>query len=94
MQRGFQFCQSHFIHLSLLETELSTNYTSVIHLTVAFTPILQQKTTPTALVYTTSGLGLPPSLRVPNYSATKAALHHFILVLREQLASPVKMRQN
>lgn len=32
-----------------------------------------------------SGLGLVPMLRCPNYCATKAALHHLVLVLREQL---------
>ncbi|KAI4127452.1 MAG: hypothetical protein LQ347_004597, partial [Umbilicaria vellea] len=37
------------------------------------------------LVVTTSGLALVPVLRCPNYSASKAALHHFILCLREQL---------
>lgn len=34
---------------------------------------------------TTSGLALTPLPRWPNYSASKAALHHFILCLRDQL---------
>ena len=37
------------------------------------------------LVSTTSGLALVPMLRCPNYCASKAAMHHFILCLREQL---------
>ena len=37
------------------------------------------------LVSMTSGLALVPILRCPNYCATKAALHQFILCLREQL---------
>ena len=34
---------------------------------------------------TTSGLALVPILRCANYCASKAALHHYILCLREQL---------
>lgn len=41
---------------------------------------------------TTSNLGVIPMVRAPNYSASKAALHSFILVLREQLkGSKVKI---
>lgn len=39
-----------------------------------------------------SALSLVPILRCPNYCASKAALHHFVLVLREQLkGSKVKI---
>ena len=34
---------------------------------------------------TTSGLALVPIIRCANYCASKAALHHYILCLREQL---------
>ena len=34
---------------------------------------------------TTSGLALVPMVRCPNYCATKAALHMFVLALRKQL---------
>lgn len=88
IQRGFNFANPSSIDLSLFESEVDTNYTSLIHLTVAFTPFLQQKSSPTAFIYTTSGLALVPMPRAPNYCATKAALHHFILVLRDQLAAP------
>ena len=37
-------------------------------------------------MYTTSGLALVPLPRCPNYCATKAGLHQFILALRRQLA--------
>lgn len=41
---------------------------------------------------TTSGLALVPITRCPNYCASKAALHHWILVLRKQLrGSKVKI---
>jgi short-subunit dehydrogenase involved in D-alanine esterification of teichoic acids len=43
-------------------------------------------------MYTTSGLALIPVPRCPNYCATKAALHQFILALRRQLeGSSVKV---
>lgn len=67
-----------------------TNYTAAVQLTVSFLPHLQRlqqepHRRPTALMYTTSGLALVPMLRCPNYCATKAALHSFILTLRAQL---------
>lgn len=34
---------------------------------------------------TSSGLAMVPITRCPNYCASKAALHHWLLVLREQL---------
>lgn len=37
------------------------------------------------MIYTTSGLALVPILHCPNYCSTKAALHHMILAMREQL---------
>ncbi|KAI9698351.1 MAG: hypothetical protein M1820_007513 [Bogoriella megaspora] len=92
IQRGFNFGQPESIDLDLLETEMDTNYTSFLHLTVAFTPFLQSKSTPAAFIYTTSGLALVPMARCPNYCASKAALHHWILTLRDQLAEPPQGR--
>ncbi|KAJ4359490.1 uncharacterized protein N0V89_000044 [Didymosphaeria variabile] len=85
IQRGFNFAKPETVDLSLLEMEFTTNYTSYIHLTKAFIPFLQKQDKETALVYTSSGLALVPLMSRPNYSATKAALHHFVLSLREQL---------
>ncbi|PVH99555.1 short-chain dehydrogenase/ reductase-like protein [Periconia macrospinosa] len=85
MQRGFDFSNPETVDLSLFELELQTNYTAYIHLTKAFLPHLQKQENETALIYTSSGLALVPLLRVIGYSATKAALHHFVLVLREQM---------
>lgn len=62
-----------------------TNYLSFVYLTAAFLPFLQAQSTKTSIVYTTSDLSLVPIPRVPNYCASKAALHHLILVIREQL---------
>ena len=38
-----------------------------------------------AVVFTTSGLALTPDATYPTYSASKAALHSFVLSLRHQL---------
>jgi short-subunit dehydrogenase involved in D-alanine esterification of teichoic acids len=71
--------------LSVVGEELTTNYLSHIHLIVAFLPFLQAQSSPTSLIFTTSGLALVPIARCPNYCASKAAMHHLILTLREQL---------
>lgn len=63
--------------------ELTTNYTSYIYITQAFLPFLLKKHS--ALIYSSSGLALVPLPRCPNYCATKAALHHFLLSLRIHL---------
>lgn len=85
IQRGFDFSKPDTVDLSLLEMEFRTNYLSYMHLTTAFTPFLQKQNKETSFIYTTSGLALLPLPRCPNYCASKAALHHMILVLREQL---------
>lgn len=85
IQRGFDFSKPDTVDLDELTTELNTNYLSYIHLTMAFLPYLQKQKNETSLIYTTSGLALVPMLRCANYCATKAALHHWILCLREQL---------
>jgi short-subunit dehydrogenase involved in D-alanine esterification of teichoic acids len=85
IQRGFDFSKPETVDLSMLEMEFRTNYLSYMHLTTAFTPFLQKQNKQTSFIYTTSGLALLPLPRCPNYCASKAALHHMILVLREQL---------
>lgn len=87
IQRGFDFSKPETVDKDTLFTEFNTNYLSYLHLTLAFLPYLQKQEKETSLIYTTSGLGLVPMLRCANYCATKAALHHFILCLREQLKS-------
>ncbi|OAL53849.1 short-chain dehydrogenase/ reductase-like protein [Pyrenochaeta sp. DS3sAY3a] len=85
IQRGFDFSKPETVDLDVLELEFKTNYLSYMHLTNAFIPFLQKQENETSLIYTTSGLALVPMPRCPNYCASKAALHHMILVLREQL---------
>lgn len=69
-----------------MELELKTNYTSPVHLTKALLPYLSRQSEPTALAYTTTQLAIITLNSRPNYGASKAALHHFILALRAQLS--------
>ncbi|PYH42573.1 putative short-chain dehydrogenase/oxidoreductase [Aspergillus saccharolyticus JOP 1030-1] len=85
IQRPFDFARPETVDLDIFDQELITNYTSAVRLTKAFLPHLQQLPQRTALVYTTSQMALVPMMRCPNYGASKAALHHFILALRTQL---------
>lgn len=73
--------------LEIFDQELITNYSSAVRLAKAFIPHLQKQTTQTALAFTTSQMALVPMMRCPNYGASKAALHHFVLALRTQLQS-------
>ncbi|KAL8704447.1 MAG: hypothetical protein Q9201_002405 [Fulgogasparrea decipioides] len=85
IQRGFDFSKPDTIDLGVVETEFKTNYLSYLALTKAFLPFLQSKQQESSLMFTTSGLALVPITRCPNYCASKAALHQWILVLRHQL---------
>lgn len=85
IQRGMNFTKAEKVDLKAFDVELTTNYTSFIHLTTYLLPFLQKQSNPTSIIYTTSGLALAPINFCPNYCATKAALHHFVLVLREQM---------
>jgi short-subunit dehydrogenase involved in D-alanine esterification of teichoic acids len=85
IQRPFDFSKPESVDLSTLELELTTNYTSYIHLTKAFLPHLQKQKNETSLIYMSSGLALVPLVKRLNYCASKAALHHFLLCLREQM---------
>lgn len=85
IQRAFDFSKPDTVDLDVLGLELTTNYTSAVHLTTAFLPHLTAQ--PQGhLVFVSATLALVPSLiRTPNYSASKAALHTFIIGLRQQL---------
>lgn len=85
IQRGFDFSKPETVDLSALDLEFTTNYLSYIHLTHAFLPHFQKQSNETSLVYTSSGLAFVPLVKRLNYCASKAALHHFLLCLREQL---------
>ncbi|KAF5009860.1 hypothetical protein FDECE_3955 [Fusarium decemcellulare] len=85
IQRAFDFTKPETLDLYALGDEITTNYTSAVHLTAAFLPHLR-KQSQGHLVYVSATLGLIPSMiRTPNYNASKAALHTFILNVRSQL---------
>ncbi|MCJ1445068.1 MAG: hypothetical protein MMC23_005573 [Stictis urceolatum] len=83
MQRGMNFKEPETVDMSVMQEELNTNYTSVVAMTLAFLPFLQAQKEKT----TSSALAVIPLVRCAGYSATKAALHAFILCLRQQLKS-------
>ncbi|KAL4749397.1 hypothetical protein BDW72DRAFT_204760 [Aspergillus terricola var. indicus] len=85
IQRPFDFSKPDTVDLSIFDQELVTNYTSAVYLSKAFIPHLQAQKKQTSLIFTTSQMALVPMVRCPNYGASKAALHHFILALRAQL---------
>lgn len=85
IQRPFDFSKPETVDMDIFDQELVTNYTSAVRLSKAFIPHLQKQPSQTAIAFTTSQMALVPMMRCPNYGASKAALHHFILALRTQL---------
>lgn len=88
VQYGHDFSNPAEISLDKIQEELTLNYLSPVHFTKSFLPFLISRAKDgrqVGLLYTTSTLGLVPSPLVPNYSATKAGMHAFILCLRAQL---------
>ena len=100
IQRAHDFARPETVDLDgAFADELTTNYLAPVHLTKAFLPHLQNlakkrkggdgeggSTTMTHIVYIGASLGLIPGLlRSPGYNASKAALHTFVMDVREQL---------
>ncbi|KAE9363277.1 putative NADP(+)-dependent dehydrogenase [Stipitochalara longipes BDJ] len=87
IQRPLDFSSPETIDLDLISTELTTNYTSYIHLLKYFLPHFLSSASPSAksLIFISSALGLVPVPKVAGYCASKAALHHLILCIREQV---------
>ncbi|KAI8980668.1 NAD-P-binding protein [Trametes punicea] len=90
VQHIFDFTKPESIDLSKFDDEIRTNYISVFKLIVFFLPHflkLSDKGRPSFIVPITSGLSIVPSARVPDYCATKAALHSLDMSLRTQLSA-------
>jgi uncharacterized oxidoreductase len=66
------------------EDEIAINFVSVVELTALFISHLMSRPS-AAVVNVSSGLGFMPMLNTPIYNATKAAIHTYTLVLRQQL---------
>lgn len=67
------------------QNEVKINFEAPIFLSAHFIPLLSDKTE-AAIVNVSSGLGFMPSVGMPVYSATKAGIHMFSMILRQQLA--------
>jgi len=67
------------------EDEIGVNLEAPIALTGSFVPLLARNEG-AATINVSSGLGFVPAVKMPVYSATKAALHAFSMAIREQLA--------
>ncbi|OJA09098.1 hypothetical protein AZE42_02570 [Rhizopogon vesiculosus] len=73
---------------SALECELATNYTSIVRMITFFLPHLiklGEQGRPTFLYPVSSGLSIYPAAGVPDYCATKAAIHSLSISLAVQL---------
>lgn len=88
VQHYFDFTRPETINLDLLSNELTTNYTSVVNLIVLFLPHLIKLGSsgrPTFLYLVSAGMAIIPGAWVPNFSASKAALHNLSMALAVQL---------
>jgi uncharacterized oxidoreductase len=66
------------------EDEIAINFVATVELTALFIGHFIKRPSAT-IINVGSGLGFMPMLNTPIYSATKAAIHTYSLVLREQL---------
>jgi uncharacterized oxidoreductase len=66
------------------EDEIAINFIATVELTSLFIGHLMKRPS-AAIINVSSGLGLMPMPNTPVYSATKAAIHTYSLVLRQQL---------
>jgi uncharacterized oxidoreductase len=73
-----------YAELKAGEDEIAINFVSVVELTALFINHLLTKPS-AAVINVSSGLGFMPMASAPIYSATKAAIHAYSLVLRQQL---------
>ncbi|GKZ72498.1 hypothetical protein AnigIFM60653_010730 [Aspergillus niger] len=86
MQRRSVFTEPESISIDEIQAEMTVNYISYVSLTKEFLPFFMAKENSlTSFIFTSSNLALVPILRCSNYCASKAALHQWVLCLREQL---------
>jgi short-subunit dehydrogenase involved in D-alanine esterification of teichoic acids len=87
IQRMLDFTSPETISLKTCDDELTLNYISPLHMVTAFLPhLITLSPNPTSIVLMSSGLAVLPMPTVPNYCASKAALHSLAWSLRAQLA--------
>ncbi|KAL0954388.1 hypothetical protein HGRIS_003372 [Hohenbuehelia grisea] len=84
-----RFCVHHLKYNPEVTEEMNLNYTSAVVAVVALMPHFQKLADQGRhcfIVGISSGLSMVPTAWVPNYAASKAAVHSFLLALRAQLA--------
>ncbi|KAF2663292.1 NAD(P)-binding protein [Microthyrium microscopicum] len=86
-QEKLDFTKPETIDLAAIQQEINLNYVGIIAITKAFLPFFFKQKTDTTLMFTSSGLAMAPNLDTPTYCASKAAMHHFLMAIREQLRS-------
>ncbi|ATY59653.1 short-chain dehydrogenase reductase family [Cordyceps militaris] len=84
MQRMIRLSSPADVDIDAFHHEVNTNFTSVVNLALKFSAALLEKPTSTALIVTGTHLSTVPSVAMPAYSCSKAALHAFMDCLRRQ----------
>ncbi|OAA53679.1 oxidoreductase, short-chain dehydrogenase/reductase family [Cordyceps fumosorosea ARSEF 2679] len=84
VQSMIRLSQPGNVDLGAFHREINTNFTSVVNLALKFSAVLLEKQEPTALIVTGTHLSIVPSVAMPAYSCSKAALHAFVDCLRRQ----------
>jgi uncharacterized oxidoreductase len=90
VQRSIDVKQG-YAELKAGEDEIAINFTATVELTALFIAHLLKRPS-AAIINVSSGTAFMPMLNTPIYSATKAAIHTYSLVIRRQLKdTPVKV---
>lgn len=71
--------------------EIDVNYLSLIRLTALLLPVLKQQSE-AAVVNVSSIVAIAPSIKMPTYSASKAAVHSYTKILRYSLAQNTNVK--
>jgi uncharacterized oxidoreductase len=91
---GLAFAYTHSENAGAFEkstVEFATNYFSLVRLTEGFLPLLKAQAE-AAIVNVTSIVAIAPSVRIPSYSDSKAAVHSYTLSLRHTLARDTSIK--
>ncbi|OTA55800.1 putative short-chain dehydrogenase/oxidoreductase [Hypoxylon sp. EC38] len=89
VMRPVDFARPESVDLSSFDEEFTTNYVAFVHLATAFLAHFQRRSREGKgghLFFVNSAMALVPTLvRASGYNASKAALHSWVLNLRQQL---------
>ncbi|KAF9495114.1 NAD(P)-binding protein [Pleurotus eryngii] len=88
VQHQFDFAEPASVDFNKIAEELNINYTSIVATVVALMSQFQKSVAQGRdcfFIGISSGLSMVPAAWVPNYSASKAAIHSFLMAFRAQL---------